>query len=325
MKNKTTERPTARPRKPPERWPRFLQGILGQLDVGGNDPAFLTNADIAPEARFYVSDLMTQGLLSEEFAPSVACISCDGMTTIRRTGARGEKASALCPCCGTFFQVSGEDIRRWRADWNSLGLWVKNRAQIDGEMEDVLPQALFLGYLAKGQEQFEIYLARSLTDPVLAQQTYSAISQSMNRPGIVLSLAGVFSKPTNHRIAVVRLADCMTLSDTGFEFAWPAPVFGGKDQAKQRAGLARAQNDPRQKQREILKAFVQKKITGIFRDQYHHQIAAEICKNHADQITYTDRLGKNQLLSRRMILDAVADVMRETGLEDWISGKKFAG
>lgn len=146
----------------------------------------------------------------------------------------------------------------------------------------------------------------------------------MNGSGIVLSLARVFSKPTNPGIAVVSLSDCIALSDAAFEFAWPDHVFGGKDQAKQRAGLARAQNDPRQKQKESLKAFVRSKIIGIFADKYHHQIAAGIRKNHADQITYEDRSGKKQLLSDPMILASVAEVMRENGLEDWISGKKHA-
>lgn len=323
MKNKASVKAIAPPRKPPEGWPRFLKDILGQLDIGGSDPAFLTNADIAPEARLCVSHLVAQGLLSEEFAPSVACISCDGMTTIRHTGAKGEKASALCPCCGTLFQVSGADLRRWRADWNSLGLWVKNRAQIKGEMENVSSLGLFLGYLARGQERFEIYLARSLTDPVSAQQTYSAISQSMNGSGIVLSLARNFLNPTNPRIAVVRLSDCLVISGRKFALAWPEHAFSGKDQAKQRAGLTRTQNDPRQKQKESLKAFVRSKITNVFANKYHHLIADDIIKKHIGQITYTDRLGKEQLLSKHLILDAVAEVMRENGLDNWISGKKL--
>ena len=86
---------------------------------------------------------------------------------------------------------------------------------------------------------------------------------------------------------------------------------------KQRAGLTRAQNDPRQKQKESLKAFVKSKITGIFADKYHHQIADEIIKKHVGQITYKDLSEKTQHLSRDMV------VMRENGLEDWISGKKF--
>lgn len=323
MKNKASVKAIAPPRKPPEGWPRFLKDILGQLDVGGSDPAFFTNADIAPEARFYVSDLMAQGLLSEEFAPSVACISCDGMTTIRRTGARGEMASALCPCCGAIFQTNDAEIRRWRADWNSLGSWLKDMAGTTGEMEDVSPMALFLGYLVRGQERFEVYLARSLTDSVSAQQAYSAISQSMNGSGIVLSLARNFLNPTNPRIAVVRLSDCLVISGRKFALAWPEHAFSGKDQAKQRAGLTRTQNDPRQKQKESLKAFVRSKITNVFANKYHHLIADDIIKKHTGQITYTDRLGKEQLLSKHLILGAVAEVMRENGLDDWISGKKL--
>ncbi len=323
MKNKTTAKPTTRTRKPPERWPRFFRNMLGQLDIAGDDPVFLAKADIAPETQSHVADLVAQGLLSEEPTNSIACISCDAMTTIRRKGAKGEMASALCPCCGTIFQTSGKELRQWRADWNSLGSWLKDMARTDCEIETISSQALFLGHISKGQERFEIYLARLLTDQTSAQKAYSAISQSMNGSGIVLSLAGNFSKPTNPKIAIVRLSDCLVISGGKFALAWPEHAFSGKDQAKQRAGLVRGQNDPRQKQKEILKTFVRLKITGVFADKYHHQIADEIFDKHTGQITYKDSKGKSQQLSRRMVLDAIAEVMRENGLEDWISGKKF--
>ena len=192
-----------------------------------------------------------------------------------------------------------------------------------GEMESVSPQALFLGHISKGQEQFEIYLARSLTDQTSAQKAYSGIFQSMNGSGIVLSIAGNYSKSPNPKIAVVRLSDCLVISGGKFGLAWPEHAFSGKDQAKQRAALIGVQNNPCQKQKENLKAFVRLKITGVFADKYHHQIADEIFDKHAGQITYKDSKGKSQQLSRRMVLDAIAEVMRENGLEDWISGKKF--
>lgn len=321
--SKTKAKATARPRKPPKRWPRFFKRILDQLDVAADDPVFLVKSDITPETQCHVAYLMAQGLLSEEPANSIACISCDATATVRRKGAKGEMASALCPCCGAIFQTNEKELRRWRADWNSLSEWVKNLSRTDGEAEAVSPQAFFLGHFAKGQDRFEVYLARSLFDPALAKQAYSTISQSMSGSGIVLSLADHFSKPTNSKIGAISLADSLVLSDTGFAFTWPEHVFAGKDWAKQQAGLTRVQNDPKQKQKEILKVFVRQKITGVFTDKYHHQIADEIINKHTGQIAYKDSKGKSQQLSRRMTLDAVAEIMRENGLEDWISGKKF--
>lgn len=323
MKNKTTAKPTTRTRKPPERWPRFFKDMLGQLDIAGDDPVFLVKADIAPEAQCHVAYLMAQGLLSEEPTNSIACISCDAMAAIRRKWAKGEIASALCPCCGATFATNDKELRQWRADWNSLGSWLRDMAGTDGEMETISPLTLFLGHIPKGQERFEIYLARSLTDQTSAQQAYTSISQSMNGSGIVLSLVGNFSKTANPKIAIVRLSDCLVISGGKFALAWPEYAFFGKDQAKQRAGLMRAQNDPCQKQKESLKAFVKSKITGIFADKYHHQIADEIIKKHVGQITYKDRSEKTQQLSRDMVRDAIKVVMRENGLGDWISGKKF--
>ena len=323
MKNKTTAKATTRTRKPPERWPRFFRDMLGQMDVAGDDPVFLAKADIAPETQSHVANLMAQGLLSEESTNSIACISCDAIAAIRRKGAKGEMASALCPYCGATFSTNGKELRQWRADWNSLGSWLKDMAGTDGEMETISPQALFLGHISKGQEQFEIYLARSLTDQTSAQKAYSGIFQSMNGSGIVLSIAGNYSKSPNPKIAVVRLSDCLVISGGKFALAWPEHAFSGKDQAKQRAGLVRAQNNPSQKQKESLKAFVRLKITGVFADKYHHQIADDIIKKHTGQITYIDRLGKKQHLSKRLILDAIAEVMHENGLDYWISGRKF--
>ena len=323
MKNETTVKAKTRPRKSPERWPRFFRDMLGQLDVAGDAPVFFAKADITSETQSHVANLAAQGLLSEEPTNSIACISCDAMAAIRRKGAKGEMASALCPCCGTIFPTNGQELRQWRADWNSLGLWIKDMAGADGEMETISPQALFLGHISKGQERFEIHLARSLNDQTSAQKAYSAISQSMNGSGIVLSLAGNYSKSPNPKIAVIRLSDCLVVSGGEFALAWPEHVFSGKDQVKQRAGLTRAQNDPRQKQKESLKAFVKSKITGIFADKYHHQIADEIIKKHVGQITYKDLSEKTQQLSRDMVRDAIKVVMRENGLEDWISGKKF--
>jgi hypothetical protein len=323
MKNKTTAKPVAQSRKPPEGWSLFFKDMLGQLDVAGDDPVLLAKADITPESQSHVAYLMARGLLSEEPTNSIACISCDAMVTIRRKGVHGEKASALCPCCGTIFQTNAKELRRWRADWNSLGVWIKKMAVINGEMESVSPLVLFLGHLTKGQERFEVYMGRSLSDEASAQQTYAEISQSMNGSGIVLSLAGNFSKSSNPKIAVVRLSDCIVVVGGEFALAWPKYSFSGKDQVKQRAGLTRAQNDPRQKQKESLKAFVRQRIISIFANQYHHQIANEVTNNYADQITYKDSNGKSQKLSRRMILDAIAETMRENGFEDWISGKKF--
>lgn len=323
MKNKTTAKPTTRTLKPPERWPRFFRDMLGQLDVAGDDPVFLVKADIAPETQSHVANLMALGLLSEEPTNSIACISCEAMATIRRKGAKGETASALCPCCGARFTTNDKELRQWRADWNSLGSWLKDMAGTDGEIETISSQALFLGHISKGQERFEIYLARLLTDQASAQKAYSDISQSMNGSGIVLSLTGNFLKPTNPKIAVVRLSDCLVISGGKFMLAWPEHAFSGKDQTKQRAGLMRAQYDPRLKQKESLKAFVRSKITGVFADKYHHKIADEIIKKNASQISYTDRLGMKQQLSKRLILDAVAEIMRENGLEDWIAGNRF--
>jgi hypothetical protein len=323
MKNKTTAKPVAQSRKPPEVWPRFFKDMLGQLDVAGDDPVLLAKADITPESHSHVAYLMARGLLSEEPTNSIACISCNAMVTIRRKGINGEKVSALCPCCGIIFQTNAKELRRWRADWNSLGVWIKKMAVINGEMESVSPLVLFLGHLTKGQERFEVYLARSLSDQASAKQTYAAISQSINGSGIVLSLAGNFSKPSNPKIAVVRLSDCIVVVSGEFALAWPEYSFSGKDQVKQRAGLIRAQNDPRQKQKDSLKAFVRPRITGIFANTYHHLIADEIINKYAGQITYKDSIGKSQQLSRRIILDVVVEIMRENGLEDWISGNKF--
>ncbi|MFN8693004.1 MAG: hypothetical protein ACK5XX_01190 [Holosporales bacterium] len=323
MKNKTTAKPVARSRKPPEEWPRFFRDMLGQLDVAGDEPVLLAKADITPESQSHVAYLMARGLLSEEPANSIDCISCDAKATIRRKGEKGEMASALCPCCGTIFQTNAQELMQWRADWNSLALWIKKMAVIKGEIESVSPLALFLGHLTKGQERLEVFLARSLSDQALAKQTYSDISQSMHESGIVLSLAGNFSKQANPKMAVVRLSDCLLVSGGKFSLSLPEQAFSGKDQAKQRAGLTRAQNDPRQKQKENLKAFVKSKITGIFADKYHHQIADDIIKKHAGQITYKDSSEKTQQLSRDMVRDAIKDVMRKNGLEDWISGKKF--
>lgn len=322
MKNKTTAKPTTQPRKPPERWPRFFRNMLEQLDVAGDDPVFLAKADITPETQSHVANLMAQGLLSEEPTNSIACISCDATATIRRKGAKGETASALCPCCGTLFQTNGKELRQWRADWNSLGLWLKGMAGTDGEMEAISPQVLFLGNISRGQERFEIYLARLLTDQTSAQQAYTSISQSMNGSGIVLSLAGN-SKPTNPKIAVVRLSDCLVISGGKFELAWPEHAFSGKDPAKQRAAFIGVQNDPRQKQKACLKAWIKKKLPYLFKDKPHHQIAAEIITNHAENAAYQDRNGKTQHLSKYMVLDAVKEVLCENGLEDWISGTKF--
>lgn len=133
MKIKTNAKATARPRRTPKRWPPFFKRILGQLDVAAADPVFLTRADITAEAQPLVSSLVERGLLSEEPTNSIACISCDATATVRRKGAKGETASALCPCCGVIFQTNGNELRRWRADWNSLGLWTKNLAGVNGE------------------------------------------------------------------------------------------------------------------------------------------------------------------------------------------------
>lgn len=322
MKNKTTTKAKTRPRKPPKRWPRFFKRILDQLDVAADDPAFLVKSDITPETQSHVAYLMAQGLLSEEPTNAIACISCDATATVRRKGAKGEMASALCPCCGAIFQTNGNELRRWRADWNSLGLWLQNMAGTDGDMDTISSTALFLGHLVRGQERFEVYLARSLTDPSLAKQTYSAISQSMNGSGIVLSLADHFSKSANPKIVAISLVDCLVFSDVGFAFRWPTSPFIGKDQVKQSAGLARAQKDPRTIQKESLKKFLKKKLPYLFKDKPHHQIAAEIIAEHSDQITYTDRSGKVQPLSKEMVLSAVKEALHENGLDDWISGKK---
>jgi hypothetical protein len=323
MKNKAMMKARAPQRKPLNQWPRFFRNMLEQLDVAGDDPVFLAKDDIAPEDQSYIASLMAQGLLSEEPSNSITCIFCDAIAAVRRKGEKGEKASAVCPCCVTIFQTNSKELRRWRADWNSLGAWVKVMTGADGEMESVSPSALFLGDLTKGRDRFEVYLARSLSEPTLAQQAYCAISQSLNGSGIVVSLTGNFSKPTNPKMVVISLADCLVVSGEAFVFEWPERAFSGKDQAKQRAGLARAQNDPSQKQKESLKTFVRSKITSIFERKYHHLIADQIIENHADQITYTDRSGLAQQLSRGMVLDAIKEVMRENGLEDWISGKKF--
>lgn len=194
MKKDVTKRVANQAGKPPEWWPRFFRNMLGQLDVAGDGPVFLVKADNAPETQSHVANLVAQGLLLEEPTNSIACISCDVMAAIRRKGAKGEMVSALCPCCGAIFQANGEELRQWRADWNSLGSWLKGMAGTDGEIETISSQALFLGRISKGQERFEIYLARLLADQTSAQQAYSAISQSMNGSGIVLSLAG---KPTS--------------------------------------------------------------------------------------------------------------------------------
>lgn len=314
---------TMRSRKPPKRWPRFFKRILDQLDVAADDPVFLDKADITAESQPLVSSLVEQRLLSEEPTNAIACISCGATATVRRKGAKGEMASALCACCGAVFQTNEKELQRWRADWNSLGLWVQNMAGTDGEIEAISSTALFLGHLARDQERFEVYLARSLTDPSLAKQTYSAISQSMNGSGILLSLADHFSKSPNPKIGAISFADCLVLSDTGFAFTWPASIFIGKDQAKQSAGLARAQKDPRTIQKESLKGFVRKNIMGIFANKYHHVIAAEIIANNADKISYDDNKGKRQQLSKDMVQTAIKEVMNENGLEDWISGNKF--
>lgn len=323
MKIKANTKATARPRKPPKRWPPFFKRIIGQLDVAADDPAFLTKADITAEAQPLVSSLMAHGLLSEEQTNSIVCISCDATAIIRRNGMKGEMASALCPCCGAIFQTNEKELHQWRADWNGLGLWTKNLAGVNGEIESVLSSALYLGHHTKGQERFEVYLARSMSDPDTAKETYSAISQSMSGSGIVLSLADHFSKPINSKIGAISLADCLVLSDTGVAFIWPQHVFAGKDWAKQRAGLTRVQNDPKQKQKEILKVYVRQKITGVFANKYHHVIAAEIIADYAEQISYVDRNGEPQQLSKSMVQTAIKEVMKESGLEDWISGKPF--
>lgn len=322
MKNKTKAKLAMRRRKPTEQWPRFFRNILEQLNVTGDDPVFITKADITPETQYHVAKLMAKGLLLEEHTNSIPCISCYGPAPIQRKGAKGEIASALCPYCGAIFRVSSKELMRWRADWNSFGFWLKNIAETDGEMEKMSPLSLFLGHVSKGQERFEIYVARLLTDQTSAQETYSAISQTMTRLGIVISLARNFSKSTNPKITVIPLSDCLVISGKKIVFKWPEYAFSGKDQAKQRAGLMRAQNDPCSKQKENLKAFVRRNITSIFRDKYHPKIADEICKNHTDQITYMDSKGKSQQLSRQIILDAIAEVMDETGLDYWISGRK---
>jgi hypothetical protein len=210
---------------------------------------FLDKADVTNESQPLVSSIVTQGLLSEEPTNAIACVSCDATATVRRKGAKGEMASALCPYCGAIFQTNGKELRRWRADWNSLGLWIKNTAGTDGETEAVSSEAFFLGHHTKKQERFEVYMARSLSDPEAAKETYSAISQFMNGSGIVLSLAGHFSKPANPKIRAVSLIDSLVFLDAGVGFAWPTSIFVGKDQAKQSAGLARAQQDPRIKQK----------------------------------------------------------------------------
>lgn len=324
MKNKTKAKPIMRLQKPPERWPRFFRDMLGRLDVAGDNPAFLVKSDITPETQSYVACLMARGLLSEEPTNSIACISCDAMVTIRRKGAKSAMASALCPCCGSIFTTNDKELRQWRTDWNSFGSWLKDMAEADGEIEIISALAVFLGHVTRGQERFEIYLAKCLWDQGPAKQAYSGISQSMSGTGIVLSLAGHFFKPTNPKILVVSLSDCLVMSGGKFAFVWPEYAFSGKDPTKQNSGLTRAQNDPRQKQKEGLKAFVRKNITSIFADKYHHQIANEMIKNYPNQITYKDRSEKTQQLSKAMILDAIKEVMRENGFEDWISGTKFA-
>ena len=324
MKNKTKAKPTTWLQRSHERWPRFFKDMLGRLDIAGDDPTFLVKSDITPETQSYVACLMARGLLSEEPTNSIACISCDAMVTIRRKGAKSAMASALCPCCGAIFTTNDKELLQWRTDWNSFGSWLKDMAEADGEIEIISSLAVFLGHVTRGQERFEIYLAKSLWDQGPAKQAYSAISQSMSGTGIVISLAGHFFKPTNPKILVVSLSDCLVMSGGEFAFAWPEYAFSGKDPTKQRSGFMRVQNDPRQKNKEELKAFVRKNITSIFADKYHHQIANEIIKNYLDQITYKDRSEKTQPLSRNMVLGAIKEVMRENGLEDWISGKKFA-
>lgn len=324
MKNKTKAKPIMRLQKPPERWPRFFRDMLRRLDVAGDNLAFLVKSDITPETQSYVACLMARGLLSEEPTNSITCISCDAMATIRRKGPKSAMASALCPCCGAIFTTNDKELLQWRTDWNSFGSWLKDMAEADGEIEIISALAVFLGHVTRGQERFEIYLAKSLSDPTSAQQAYSSISQFMNGVSIVLSLVGNFSKSANSKITVVRLSDCLGVSGEEFLFAWPEYAFSGKDPTKQNSGLTRAQNDPRQKQKEGLKAFVRKNITGIFADKYHHQIADEMIKNYPDQVAYKDRSEKTQQLSKAMILDAIKEVMRENGLEDWISGRKFA-
>jgi len=323
MKDKAIAKVMARSRKPLKKWPRFFKDMLDQLDIAGDNPVFLSKSEIAPEFRSYIPGLMVQRLLSEETTNAIACISCNAMAAVRRTGAKGEKASILCPCCGAIFQANAKELRQWRTDGNSLGMWIKDMAGVNGEMEAISPMVLFLGHLTNRQERFEVYLARFLIDQASAQQSYACISQAMSGSGIVLSLAENFLKTINPKIVVASLADCIALAGAEFEFAWPEHVFAGKNPAKQRAGLTRAQNDPRLKQKAKLKVFVRQNITGVFADRYHHDTAKEIVEKHAVQIIYEDSNGKERQLSKDMILEVIKEVLRENGLEEWISGKQF--
>ncbi len=118
------------------------------------------------------------------------------------------------------------------------------------------------------------------------------------------------------------LVECLVHQKGGYHIYFPAWVFSGADLVKQRAGQARAANDPIHKQKEILRPFVRQNIISKFLTLMHHEIAGAITQDHAKQITYHDGHGNPKLLSPAMVREVVKDVLIEKGLSERISGRK---
>lgn len=306
----------------PEKLPPMLARFLQELDLSGDDPVIFTREDVPPRSSAVASNLVKRKIVSEGFASSISCIDCDALAKVTRSGHKGEKFTAVCHVCGCSFRINQDDAWEWRMTWQGLSGWLSKEIGANDEPEIISANAYFLGHIMHAKQSFEIYLARACLDRAAAIQTYAAIGQAMTSAAVVLSLAANPTRASNPKITVISLRECLSYRSGKIGLSWPSRAFTGKDQIKQKAGMARIESDPARQQKEKLKTFVRMSIATKFADMYHSAIKAKILAEHHDLVSFKTINGSTKKLSDQMILDAVKEVMVEKGLDDWISGKK---
>lgn len=303
--------------------PKTIARLLQKLDAYDNSPVVITNDDIAPRVMPLMVVLVEQNLVSEYLASRVSCINCDAQANVTRTGNTGERLFALCQSCGSNFRVNEKDIHEFHVTWSSFSGWLSRIMGLPDEPEPISSNVYFLGNYQHGTVNYELHLMRGCAADN-AKQSYQVIVQQKTNPVIILSLSNKPNPCSSRNVKIVPLVDCLVHENSGYHLHFPAWVFSGADPVKQRAGQARAANDPIQKQKEILRAFVQKNILSMYAYMMHHDIAKAIIKDHPQQIAYQDSRGNTKRLSADMVRDVIKDVLIDKGLSERISGLKLA-
>lgn len=302
--------------------PPLLLRLFEQIDCCGDDPVIFRQENIATADKALLASTIKQGLLTDGLAQTIACISCDGIAEISRSGPQGKKLTAVCGDCASVFSVTHRDLREYRTAWDVLVTWAASILGTADDLEQLSGNIGFLGSRYIGEIEHEIFLARQLASGQSAE-IYNGIAQSLsaNKSGIVYSLSPRPATTTNKRLTVMRLSSAVEITEQGVKAKITAIADKVRNPVRQAAGLAKVKTDPAQKQKQLLIAFIRKSITGKFKDMYHHQIKAAILTHHKKLITYQSSDGQIKNLSGQMILDAARAVLAERGLTYWISGK----